>query len=148
MAKRRVKKYRPRKPRVRRTPEEKEAFLKAKALDMSGKLTWPELEFEKMLNELGIEYRTQEIVGGKIFDFYIPSENLLVEIDGDYWHGNPEIYKRPNKMQNTNRKNDRKKTLIAETEGYKISRVWESDLKENYGVQKGRFKRILKWKKD
>jgi len=148
MAKRRVRKYKPRAPRKRRTPEEKEAFLKAKALEMSEKKTWPELEFEKMLNELGVEFRTQEIVGGKIFDFYIPSENLLVEIDGDYWHGNPSVYKRPNKMQNTNRKNDRRKTLIAENEGYKISRVWESDLKDNYGVQKGRFKRILKWKKD
>ena len=145
---RRVKKFKLRRPRKRRTPEEKEVFLKAKALEMAGKLTWPELEFEKLLNELGIEYRTQEIVGGKIFDFYIPSENLLVEIDGDYWHGNPKVYKKPNKMQNTNRRNDRKKTLIAEQGGYKISRVWESDLKENYGVQKGRFKRMLKWKKE
>ncbi len=147
MAKRKIKKFKFRRPKKKRTIEEKEAFLKAKALEMSEKKTWPELEFERLLEDLGVEFRTQEIVGGKIFDFYIPSENLLVEIDGDYWHGNPKYYARPNKMQNTNRKNDRKKNLIAEQNGYKISRVWESDLKDNFGIQKGRFKRILKWKK-
>lgn len=148
MAKRRIRK--PRKPRLKkkRTKEEIDAFVRSKAKEMAKNKTWPEMEFERLLNELGVPYRTQEVVGGKIFDFYIPSANLLVEIDGDYWHGNPKIYKRPNKMQNTNKKNDRKKTLIAENEGYKISRVWESDLKENFGIQKGRFKRILKWKKD
>lgn len=147
----RIKKPRkPRKPRLRkkRTKEEIDAFVRSKALELAENKTWPEMEFEKLLKELDIEYRMQEVVGGKIFDFYIPSENLLVEIHGDYWHGNPKVYKKPNKMQNTNRKNDRKKTLIAEQEGYKLSVVWESDLKDNYGIQKGRFKRILKWRKD
>ncbi len=144
MAKRKIKKFKFRRPKKKRTPEEKEAFLKAKALEMSEKKTWPELEFEKILIEIGVDFRTQEIVGGKIFDFYIPSSNLLVEIDGDYWHGNPEKYKRPNKMQNTNRKNDKRKDLIAESNGYKISRVWESDLKDNFVIQKFRFKRMLK----
>ena len=26
------------------------------------------------------------------FDFYIPKSNIIIEVDGDYWHGNMEIY--------------------------------------------------------
>ena len=135
--------------RKRRTPEEKAEYLKKKAIEMADKQTWPELEFEKILKELGIDYRSQEIVGGKIFDFYIPSVNLLVEIDGDYWHYNRKTNKKgPNRTQKRNIINDKKKNVIAKTGGYKLSRVWESDLKENFGIQRGRFKRILGWKEE
>ena len=50
-------------------------------------------------------------------------------------------------MQYRNIHNDKRKNVIAKKEGYKLSRVWESDLKENFGIQRGRFKRLLKWKK-
>ena len=25
-------------------------------------------------------------------DIYVPSFNLIIEADGDYWHGNPQKY--------------------------------------------------------
>lgn len=131
------------KKRKIRTKEEKENFLKSKALTLNSKKTWPELEFEKLLNELNVDFQTQEIVGGKIFDFYIPLFNLLIEVHGDYWHGNPKKYSKLNRTQNKNVKNDAKKMLIAQENGYKLSIVWESDLKENYILEKGRIKKIL-----
>ena len=136
-----------RKKRKKRTPEEKAKYLQERAKEMSKSQTWPEIEFEKILIELDVEYRSQEIVGGKIFDFYLPSVNLLVEVDGDYWHYNLKTNKKkPNKTQKRNIQNDKRKNVIAKNNGYRISRVWESDLKENFGIQKGRFKRILGWK--
>ena len=68
-------------------------YLKKNASKMNGKMTWPEKEFQKMLKELKVKFETQKIVGNKIFDFYIPHLNLLLEVDGDYWHANPDTLK-------------------------------------------------------
>ena len=109
---------------------------------MSKNQTWPEREFEKMLNELDIKYEQQKIVGKKIFDFYIPGINCLVEVDGSYFHAENVEVKDMSKMQKRNVKNDKFKDNLAKGYGYKIERVWESDLKENYESVKQRFKEL------
>jgi len=120
--------------------------LQAKANKMAKKMTEPERVFAKMMKELGVEIQLQKVVGKKIFDFYIPSKNMIVEVDGDYWHANPLIYenKELNKTQLRNQKNDKYKETLAKGNGYKFERVWEYDLKNNYKEQKKRFKKILK----
>ena len=109
-------------------------YLKKNASKMSGKMTWPEKEFQKMLKELKVKFETQKIVGTKIFDFYIPHLNLLVEVDGDYFHANPDTLKteKINGMQAKNVRNDKFKDALATTLGYSIERIWENDLKNNY----------------
>jgi very-short-patch-repair endonuclease len=109
---------------------------------MSKKMTWPEREFKKLMKELGIKILPQKIVGGKIYDFYIPSTNTLIEIDGDYWHGNPEVFEEQNGMQRRAARNDGYKNVLAKGLGYNIERVWESDLKNNYNEVKLRMKRL------
>jgi very-short-patch-repair endonuclease len=106
-------------------------YLHAQAIKMENKKTWPEQEFESILKELNIEYESQKILKGKIFDYYIPSTKTLVEVDGDYYHGNKEKYDTLNEMQKRNVKNDKWKDIIANGMGYKIFRVWESELKES-----------------
>lgn len=120
--------------------------LKYKADKMSNKMTEPERIFAEMMKELGIEFETQKILGRKIYDFYIPSKNMIVEVDGDYWHANPLIYegKQLNKTQARNVKNDKYKDALAKGHGFEIERVWENDLKKNYKEQKKRFKKLLK----
>lgn len=138
------------KAKIEASPEayrqKKKKKLKANAKKMSNKLTEPERIFKDMMVELGIKYTTQKVVGNKIFDFYIPSKNMLVEVDGDYFHANPLIYegKELNKMQIRNVKNDKYKDTLAKGNGYSLERVWEYDLKNNYSKQKARFKKILK----
>lgn len=124
----------------------KKKKLQAKAKKMSNKMTAPEREFEKMLKEIGVEYELQKVVESKIFDFYIPSKNMIVEVDGDYWHANPMIYESEdlNKIQARNVRNDQYKEILAKGNGFKLERVWEHDLKNNYEEQKERFKNILK----
>ena len=29
---------------------------------------------------------------GRFYDFYLPDSNLIIEVDGDYFHSNPLIY--------------------------------------------------------
>ena len=118
-------------------------YLKKNASKMSGKMTWPEKEFQKMLKELKVKFETQKIVGTKIFDFYIPHLNLLVEVDGNYWHGDKEKYPILNNTQKRAIKNDIYKDSLARGLGYSIERVWESDLKENRDNVKNRFIKIL-----
>lgn len=124
----------------------KKNTLKAKAKKMANKMTAPEKLFAGMMKELGIKFETQKVIGKKIFDFYIPSKNVLVEVDGDYYHGNPLLYEHKdlNKMQLRNIKNDKHKDTLAKGNGYTLERVWEYDLNNNYKTEKKRFKKLLK----
>jgi very-short-patch-repair endonuclease len=118
--------------------------VKKNSQRMGKKMTAPEKQFKKMLTELKVVFESQKIVGTKIYDFYIPSINMLVEIDGDYYHANPEIYEgKESKMQKKNIENDVYKDTLALGLGYKIERVWESDLKKNYSSVKNKFKKLL-----
>jgi very-short-patch-repair endonuclease len=124
----------------------KKKRLIASAKKMSNKMTAPERVFAEMMNELGVVFETQKVLSNKIYDFYIPSKNMMVEIDGDYFHANPIIYesKDLNKMQIRNVKNDKYKNTLAKGNGFELERVWEYDLNNNYEEQKERFKKLLK----
>lgn len=131
------------KARGKKTLVEKQKYVKKAAEKMKKNKTWPELEFEKLMDELGVEFEPQKVVGLKIFDYYIPSKNMVVEVDGDYFHGNPEKYDKPSKMQQRNRRNDKYKSVLALNHGFLIERVWESDLKNNYDAVKFKFSKLL-----
>ena len=60
------------------------------------------------------------------FDFYVPNENILVEFDGDYWHGNSTKHELMPKMKRQYRL-DESYTRTAEMLGYIVRRVWASE---------------------
>lgn len=130
--------------KMQNNPLLKKKYIKGKANSMKKKMTWPEREFAKLMGELGVVYETQKIIGGKIFDFYIPSKNLVVEVDGNYYHGDEKIYEILSPMQKRNKKNDIYKESMARGLGYKIERVWESELKDEYRKVRDKFKNLLK----
>jgi very-short-patch-repair endonuclease len=105
--------------------------LEKKAKKMTKKMTSPERIFESILKKYKINYKPQHILGTKIFDYYLTDSNTLVEIDGDYWHGNPEIYEEFSKMQKRTKKRDIDKKIIALGRGYNFLQFWEKDLNEN-----------------
>lgn len=85
--------------------------------------------FEKnFLMPLGIKYESQYYLKHKYYDFYIPSKKILIEVDGDYWHGNSKTNKSMNEMQKKNKINDMYKDRKAISSGFKILRFWESDI--------------------
>jgi len=53
---------------------------------------------KKVYNELktrGLLFETQKLINGKfIVDAYIPSLNLIIEADGDYWHSLDRVVKK------------------------------------------------------
>jgi very-short-patch-repair endonuclease len=80
----------------------------------------PELRCKKFLEDNKIIYEhqyilTDDIYGNWAYDFYIEKLNLLVEVDGEYYHRIKESFNR-----------DKIKNKLAEKHGFKIIRI--SDL--------------------
>lgn len=63
------------------------------------------------------------------YDYYIPSSHTIIEYDGDYWHGNPKTQTLNNRMRKQFRI-DLAYTKAAIEQGYKVLRVWESEVSE------------------
>lgn len=92
-----------------------------------------ETRFAKnFLKKLGIKYQTQfkaESIG-RYYDFYIESANLLIEIDGGYWHSDPRIYegKELTPTQKRNKRVDKDKDKWAKEHKIPLLRLWEDDI--------------------
>lgn len=86
----------------------------------------------KFLGPTGTRFTRQHKLGSKYFDFCIPSLKILIEVDGDFWHGNTATgYGSPSKRIHESRKNDAFKNGLAKAYGYKLLRFWESDIRKN-----------------
>jgi very-short-patch-repair endonuclease len=94
-----------------------------------------EYKFEEILDSFNIEYKHSLYIKyiGKIYDFYLPEYNILIEVDGDFWHSNPNSkYKKPTcKSQFLNIENDKFKNKWAKDNGYQMLRFWETDINTN-----------------
>jgi len=92
-----------------------------------------EIKIQNFLKQLGITFFThqyiKEIKHGYHCDILIPSMNLVIECDGNYWHKYPignEI--------------DKIRTSELINRGFKVLRLWESEIKE-MNVEK--FKEVI-----
>jgi very-short-patch-repair endonuclease len=81
-----------------------------------------EIKLQNFLKELNIEYYPhqyiKEIEHGYQCDIWIPSLNLIIEADGDYWHNYPfgnDI--------------DHIRTKEMEAVGFNVLRLWEHEIK-------------------
>ena len=87
-----------------------------------------------VLDEHSIQYTFQYFLRDgdvcKSYDFHIHNTNILLEIDGDYWHGK-EAAKNKFKGYVKVQENDKVKTQLAQIKGFKVIRFWESDIKNN-----------------
>ena len=99
-----------------------------------------EKEFEEILKskfnlECDVDYYPQfyvrEIKG--LFDFKLSGKKILIEVDGDYWHCNPNTkFKEPKyAAQFSNLKKDKKKKEWCNENGYTLLKFWEDDIKNN-----------------
>lgn len=91
-----------------------------------------ERDFMKLLDGLQLDYTYQCNLFGFVWDFQIGKTKLLVEVDGDFWHANPDKWPIPiYDSQKQTLSNDRRKNKAAENGGYTLLRFWESDIKNN-----------------
>jgi len=66
----------------------------ARGLHASNRVTSIEKLVKEVLDRLGIDYVFQYPVATYVADFYIPSRNLILECDGEYWHSLPAMQAR------------------------------------------------------
>lgn len=83
----------------------------------------PEIKIQNFLQKLDIIFLKhkyiKEIEHSYQCDIFIPSMNLIIECDGNYWHKYP-----------TGREIDNIRTKELIEKGFKVLRVWESDIKK------------------
>ena len=121
------------------SPKVSERMKKQRIFD-----TKPESEIAKACFAMGLRYRKNvEIPEVKTRgDLVFRKHNLVVFIDGCFWHGCPWHYKTPktrsewwdNKIQK-NRKRDLDKTKKLRRLGWKVVRIWEH-VNTDKGVEK------------
>jgi very-short-patch-repair endonuclease len=92
-----------------------------------------EIKFKEILEGFKIKY--QRFFYAKpiksFYDFYLPEYNILIEVDGDFWHCNPSTHLPQYESQKKNIKKDQIKNEWAKENGYKILRFWEYDINNN-----------------
>jgi very-short-patch-repair endonuclease len=104
-----------------------------------------ETYFHAFLLSIGIEVETQYQIGYKFYDFKVKGKDILIEVDGDYYHANPAIprTKPLNMMQRKAIINDRKKNALASSNGFTLIRVWENDFNKKKEEVKQRLLSII-----
>lgn len=97
-----------------------------------GRATWIERAVCDALSELGIAFEDQVIVGRYVVDFLIPSELLVIECFGDFWHCNPAVFP-SGPTHDTHRNQPEKDQLRVATLrslGYRVATLWERDIRD------------------
>ena len=96
-----------------------------------------EKEILKEIKKMGLDVIGSHKVDTKICDIYIPSLNLIIEYNGDYWHCNPKKYnstyfnKKKSKYAWEIWEYDKNKLELIKNNGYILEVIWESDFKSN-----------------
>ena len=88
---------------------------------------------EQKLNEYGLKtFDYSVILGYNQYDFGDKNHKILLEVNGDYWHCNPEIYKHPiTDTQKMKICRDVEKQKFALEHGYKYFVIWEKQIRNN-----------------
>ena len=112
-----------------------------------GRKTTIEKMVENELINLNIEYKYNKILNNMYQYDFIIGKNILLEVQGDFWHANPLYYgenKKPlTERQIFKKERDFLKKEFAESKGYKIFYIWETEIKnKNFSVL-NEIKRIM-----
>lgn len=111
-------------------------------LKCNKKETSIELKVKNFLEETNINFESQYNISRFIVDFYLKKYNLVIECLGDYWHGNPLIYKKEdlNITQKNNIIRDNRKKKLLEKRNINYIFLWERDINGDF---KNESKKIL-----
>jgi len=106
---------------IAKNPNEKKRLLELRMNQVLPKTdTTIELKVKDQLGKWGIYFFHPFNLGDRFqCDFYIPSLNLIIECDGDYWHSREDMKRR-----------DKAKDAYAKKCGYAVVRIKEHTIKE------------------
>lgn len=85
-----------------------------------------ELKLFGYLDEFGIDYEPYAIIKPK-FIVDVKIGNLIIQADGDYWHGHPR-FEPLTERQQAQRKRDKAQDKYLSKCGFSVVRIWECDM--------------------
>jgi very-short-patch-repair endonuclease len=85
-----------------------------------------ELEICNEFQLAGIKTMPQYEIDGYYFDLYLPEYNILVEIDGDFWHPK-SLDECKYDFQKSNYKKDKRKDKLCKSKNIQLIRIRESE---------------------
>jgi len=100
--------------------------------NLSSKKSKLELRFESMLKLINLKFINQYEFKKRLFDFYLEDFNILIEVDGDFYHCNPDS--KHNEIvydtQKITKQNDVYKDTLCLEHNISLLRFWEKDINE------------------
>ncbi|WP_111412999.1 DNA mismatch endonuclease Vsr [Billgrantia lactosivorans] len=128
------------------TPEQRSYCMS----QIKGKNTKPEVALRKALWGLGYRYRIRNRLPGKP-DLVFISLRTVVFIDGCFWHKCPDHFVQPKTRAqfwldkiNGNVARDQRNNEVLRSEGWKVVRIWEHEIKESLESAVGCVVAVLK----
>ena len=116
------------------TLEEKRKMTEKARLSWHQQNSWVskiELRIRSILKKMNVKFKTNETLFNYNYDIVI--DNILIEINGDFWHGNPLFFEPGEKLFETLTvdevwEKDRIKKETAENNGKKVYILWENEI--------------------
>ena len=97
----------------------------------------PHLKLKEILINLNIEFEEEKRSSFWSFDFYLIKYNIYIEVDGDYFHSNPNTRWPDGPKTITQlkvRKNDINKNQYCKDNNMHLIRFWENDIMKNENI--------------
>ena len=127
------------------SPEKRSAVMAR----IKGRGTKPELAVEAMLVQLGLHFEThaRDLPGRP--DFVIRGEQVVILVDGDFWHGwrfdewRLKLSERWELKIAANRRRDARNRKLLRDAGWTVVRLWEHQVRESPARCRRRIRRAL-----
>lgn len=124
-------------------PDRREQLIQMNVEQATKKTNKLEAAGYAILDEVGIPYRKQELLYGKFcVDAFYPESKTVVQFDGDYWHGHPVKFPKPDTRQTRRMWMDNAQDAYLKKAGCTVLRFWESDVKDNPKIVKAAIEHI------
>lgn len=92
-----------------------------------------EAETYQALVTLGIKAIPQRRIGNYLVDAYVPQTRTIIEVQGDYFHCNPDVYPdgpRDARQRRAVEKDHRRRKWFRD-HGYTVVELWERDIRQD-----------------
>jgi very-short-patch-repair endonuclease len=106
-----------------------------------------ELLGRTILESVGVKFEEQILIADKfLVDVYLPEHNVVIQWDGDYWHGHPSKLKdgKPDNRQEKRMKLDISQDAYMKKCGITVIRFWENEVIEEVSRKNDNIKRTIR----
>lgn len=125
-------------------PKKRDQLIAMNMYQQQGKRTSCERLGYALLDALGCEYVAQHLIGGKFcVDAFLPGPRIVVQFDGDYWHGNRDKFPALDARQQRRVKLDQSQDAYMHACGFLVVRIWHSELQRDRDGARTRLQRVI-----